>query len=126
MFLWLDGESAQVLVVKEETLYLARRTLCPAIDDNGVPDAQAVALELQRSMDYFESHFEQPPLTHLIIAPGDARAARLARALEGDTSMRIQTLDLSRSLDMAPGLEPTDHCTVLAVGAALRAPPQRL
>jgi MSHA biogenesis protein MshI len=126
MLLWLDGDTAQVLVVKQGTLYLARRTPCTQGGGNSVADAEAVALELQRSMDYFESHYEQPPLTNLIIAPHDASATRLALALAGETSMRIQTLDLSRSLDLAPGVEPTDHCSLLAIGAALRADQQRL
>ena len=77
-------------------------------------------------MDYFESHFEQPALTQLIIAPHDTRSARLALALAGETSMRIQTLDLRRSLDMSPGVEPSDHCGLLAIGAALRSDPKKL
>jgi MSHA biogenesis protein MshI len=128
MFLWLDGDLAQVLVVKERTLYLARRAQCTpsGAADPSVADVDAIALELQRSMDYFESHYEQPPLTHLIIAPHDTRSARLALALAGETSMRIQTLDLSRALDLSPGVEPTDHCSLLAIGAALRADQQKL
>ena len=35
-------------------------------------------LELQRSLDYYERHFDQPPITRIVVSPGSARGAMLA------------------------------------------------
>ena len=117
ILLWLDEHAAQVLVLRKATLYLARRV---QFADAGRPNVEAIALELQRSMDYFERHYDLAPLRHLIIAPGDARAARIGQALAKETSLRIQSLDLRRALDLAAGVEPSDRVSLLAIGAALR------
>ena len=124
ILLWLDKNSAQVLVFKDTTLYLARQVQFAGADAAGanprLPNVEAIALELQRSMDYFERHYDQAPLRHLIIAPRDEHSDRIARALAPETSMRIQSIDLTRALDLAPGLDPTDRRSLLAIGAALR------
>ncbi len=124
ILLWLNNDSAQVLVFKETTLYLARQVQFAAGNTDGPnakpPTVDAIALELQRSMDYFERHYDQAPLKHLIVAPRDEHSDRVALALAPETSMRIQSIDLARALDLAPGLEPADRRSLLAIGAALR------
>jgi hypothetical protein len=40
--------------------------------------------------------------------------------------MRVQSIDLSHALDLSPGLDPSDRCSLLAIGAALRAEPAKL
>jgi MSHA biogenesis protein MshI len=115
--LWVDEKSAQVLVIKQSTLYLARRVQFVG-DSIGAVDA--IALELQRSMDYFESHYDLAPLGHLIIGPRDDLAARLGQSLAKETSLRIQSIDLKAALELAPGLDPSDRRSLLAIGAALR------
>ena len=130
IFLWLTGKSAQLIGIKQRTLYFARHVRLsghdaadPAAD---LPDVDAIALEVQRSNDYFESQYQQVPPAHLIIAPHSERSVRLAQALTKHTSMRVQSLDLERVLDFAPGLDPSDPCSVLAIGAALRENPPKL
>jgi MSHA biogenesis protein MshI len=88
-------------------------------------NVEAIALELQRSMDYFESHYEQAPIAQLVVAPAtDAKG--LMNALAKETPMRIQALDLSRILDVAPGVVATDSLALMAIGAALRHDPKSL
>src|SRR5208282_1935146 len=124
ILLWLNAQSAQLLVIKQSTLYLARTV--QFTQNKGlslrseVPDVDAIALELQRSTDYFESHYEQTPISHLIIAPHNEHADMLAAELVNQTSMRIQTIDLSRALTVAPGVEAASRSSLLAIGAALR------
>jgi MSHA biogenesis protein MshI len=124
ILLWLNAQSAQLLVIKQSTLYLARTvqfTQNKALSlRSEVPDVDAIALELQRSTDYFESHYEQTPISHLIIAPHNEHADMLAAELVNQTSMRIQTIDLSRALTIAPGVEAASRSSLLAIGAALR------
>jgi len=117
ILLWLNPSSAQLLVIKAGTLYVARGV---RFAGDG-PDVEAIALELQRSMDYFESYYEQAPLAHLIVAPFDAHARILAAELANLTAMRIQGLDLSAVLDLPPaGDTGFDRRSLLAIGAALR------
>jgi MSHA biogenesis protein MshI len=138
ILLWLLQKSAQLIVIKQSTLYFARHVHLSGNDAAGagagagagananadaeaeLPDVEAIALELQRSTDYFESQFQQAPLAELIIAPRSDYSARLAQALSKHTSMRVQSIDLASVLDLAPGLEPSDCCSLLAIGAALR------
>ncbi len=124
ILLWLNDDSAKLLVVKQSTLYLTRHVQfaenfgAPA--EGPPPEVEAIALELQRSTDYFESHYEQASINHLIIAPNSARTQSLTQYLSSETSMRVQLIDIERALDCAPGLEPPDHRGLLAIGAALR------
>jgi MSHA biogenesis protein MshI len=117
ILLWLNRGSAQLLVVKADTLYVARGV---RFAGDGA-DVDAIALELQRSMDYFESYYEQAPIAHLIVAPFEAEARALAAELSNLTAMRIQALDLGHVLDLPPGAEASyDRRSLLAIGAALR------
>jgi len=127
IFLWLQEDRAQILIVKQGILYLARTV---RLDDAQSPidtgpmakphGLEAVALELQRSTDYFESHYGQAALTHVVVAPRDARAARFALALAPETPMRIQPIDLRRALSVPPDLGAVNSRGLLAIGAALR------
>jgi MSHA biogenesis protein MshI len=128
ILLWLAEKSAQLIVIKQSTLYFARHVHLSGNKTAGaglgadaeLPEVEAIALELQRSTDYFESQFQQAPLLNLIIAPRSEYSVRLAEALSKQTSMRVQSIDLARAMDLAPGLEPSDRCSLLAIGAALR------
>jgi len=122
ILLWLEGDSAQLLVIKQTTLYVTRHVQFTGDSDeaDGLPNVDAIALEVQRSMDYFESHYDQAPLRHLIIAPHDPHSARYAQALAYDSAMRVELIDLSRALELAPGVLPADRRSLLAIGAALR------
>jgi MSHA biogenesis protein MshI len=122
MLLWLEESWAQVLVIKQTTLYLTRHVHFAGIrtDQGGQPDVEAIALEIQRSMDYFESHYDQAPLRHLIVAPCNESTGRFTQALARETSMRTESIDLRRALEVAPGVEAADRRSLLAIGAALR------
>ncbi len=124
ILLWLNERSAQLLVFKGSTLYLARTVQFTQQKgpnaSAGLPDVDAIALELQRSTDYFESHYEQSPISHLIIAPHNGHADMLAAELVNQTAMRIQTIDLSRALTVVPEVNQASRSTILAIGAAMR------
>lgn len=124
IFLWLNPRSAQLLVIKQATLYLARTVQFGAGSarpgEREAPDVDAIALELQRSMDYFESHYEQAPIGHLVLAPPGDAAVRLAAELASQTAMRIQILDAARLLEVPPEVDLAPRNRLLAIGAALR------
>lgn len=129
--LLLGPKSAQFILTRQGVLYLARRieyargfdvSLRGDSSDGGRQiDAPALALELQRSLDYFESHYDQAPIGDLVIAPAGERAAALADRLRSESSLRIGVLSLSEAMDGAdalPGDLPAE--CLLALGAALR------
>ncbi len=124
ILLWLNSDSAQLLVIKDATLYVTRRVqFADRRHDAGSLDADdvdAIALELQRSMDYFESHYEQAPIGHLVIAPHGDASRNLATALGAQTAMRIQTFEVARVLKVPPGLDLSARASLLAIGAAMR------
>lgn len=132
--LLLREKFAQLVLTRNGLLYLTRRfelgqrgsvSVDPdaAGDDRDAPiDPASLALELQRSLDYYESHFDQSAIGDLVIAPGGARAVALATALSSETGLRVSTLDLADCLDVAEGVSvPEGWLSCMAIGAALRA-----
>jgi MSHA biogenesis protein MshI len=122
--LQVTANSGQVVLARQGVLYLARhmelqQVLAVAEEDERL-DASIVALELQRSLDY-ESHYDQPPINHVAIAPGDARAAALVADLSRESSLQVRLFDLNHLLEVATPVETglQARC-LLAVGAALR------
>jgi MSHA biogenesis protein MshI len=84
-------------------------------------DAGALALEIQRSLDYYESHYDQTPVGDLVIAPADARARDLADRLKNETNLRIGVLNVAEIFNVPGGGDAvTDWPTLMALGAALR------
>jgi len=88
----------------------------------GIPDAASVALQLQRSLDYYESHYDQPPIAEIVVAPCGPRGEALARELAAETGLRVGTFDFTDRFECreAPSPELQAAC-LLAAGAALRA-----
>lgn len=125
----LGDTFAHLTLTRQGVLYLARRIEynrgfdLDASDSNNDRhiDAASLGLELQRSLDYYESHYDQTPIADLVIAPGGPEAEQLAVRLRAETSLRISVLDLSESMDNATAMEGgmSSEC-LLALGAALR------
>jgi MSHA biogenesis protein MshI len=122
----LSDTFAQLVLTRQGTLYLTRkidtsRRFSPHTQDRADIDAASLALELQRSLDYYESQYDQTPIGDLVIAPADDRARALAEGLRGETSLRIQVLDVREILSVyKTGEFATDWPTLIALGAALR------
>jgi MSHA biogenesis protein MshI len=123
--LHLGERTATVVIVRGAALYLARRVDLQAAvrlgGGDGEIDASAVALQLQRSLDYYESHYDQPPIAEVAVLPAGDRAASLADGLAADTGLRVGVYDLADRLDcIEPPAADLQQACVLAVGAALR------
>jgi MSHA biogenesis protein MshI len=124
----LGDTFAQLVLTRQGTLYLARRIElgesreAPGSDAEGGDEmARGLALELQRSLDYYESHYDQPPISALVIASGDERAERFAVQLKAETGVAIELFDLQQHFDFADTVEPdTRWPALVALGAALR------
>jgi MSHA biogenesis protein MshI len=106
----LNENYAQLVTTRKGVMYLTAR-----------PDSGALALELQRSLDYYESHYDQTPIGDLVIAPGGERAERLATELRNETSLRVSVLDVRELCNVYKSGElVTDWPSLMALGAALR------
>jgi len=129
----LAGEKSGLLVlVHNSFLYVARHIEwsrsyemdgAVAANPGARPsiDASALALEVQRSLDYYESHFDHPPIGELLIAPLQAELASLATELRSVIGLRVTLFDANILLDCtAPLTAETQAQCVLAIGAALR------
>lgn len=127
--LYLGDTGATMVLVRGSTFYFARQMDFKATqrsaassDANAQLDTAGIVLELQRSLDYYESHFDQPPITQIAVAPGGPRADTLMAALRRDTGFEIGVLDLSSMLSYASPVAPEcQSACLMAVGAAMRA-----
>ncbi len=80
----------------------------------------AIVLEVQRSLDYYEGHFDSGPPTELVLAPG-SDIGGLAKMLNEQLGLTVSNLDFNKLFEMQSALSPTEQgACLLAVGAALR------
>ena len=129
--LHLRSDGGLITLTRQSTLYLAR-ALDVAADLSG-PQAEAleavaprlldtIALEIQRSFDYYESYFSQPPLSGLVIAAQPpAAASDLIPQVGSHLGVSVRALNLNAALECRQPL--SDHLQALclpAIGAALR------
>ncbi|MDY6978351.1 MAG: hypothetical protein SV201_00605 [Pseudomonadota bacterium] len=140
----LGPDSGLLTLTRGGTIYLAReldvgyRMLesSTATADSGgglqleagtSPDQQrafdTIVLELQRSLDYFESHFGLPPIGHLALAPTPTPLPELLDYMGSNLGVQIKPLELGELFDAETLPERSIQAdTLLAIGAALREP----
>jgi MSHA biogenesis protein MshI len=129
-FLMLRDDFAQLVLTRRGQLYVTRRfeyrergELNGDSDDSELPlDPQHLSLELQRSLDYYESHFDETAITELFMAPAGPRANLLAAELSASTGLRIAMYNIHDLIDVSFSAEiPDGWLPCMAIGAALRA-----
>lgn len=80
-----------------------------------------IVLEVQRSLDYYESHFSNPTINSLVIAPVGHDISNVTKYLADALGFRVRVLDFNTALD-TPELisdEMQAKC-FFAIGAALK------
>jgi MSHA biogenesis protein MshI len=122
--LYLGANAATVVLVRGATFYFARQmniSVGGAGESEGRLSSESVVLELQRSLDYYERHFDQPPITRVAVAPAGAQAAALADDLGKESGFEVTLLDLNDLMQCASPVDgEAQAACLLAVGAALR------
>ena len=128
-FLYLGERQSTLLLVRQGVLYLARHveTGVGTLAEAGELRPELVgglALEVRRSLDYFESHYEQTSIPQLHTCGLEAAdREQLAREL----SITVRDVDLKNLLDMDDTLSPElQRLCLPAIGAALRKDPVTL
>lgn len=114
-------QASELVLVREESLYLARRIelALPAEEL-----AAALALEVQRSLDHYESQFDRPPIAKLYVAALDAGQRSLAGAIRREIGLEASPLDLAPLFEgSASDWDLAQPRALHAIGAALRHEP---
>ena len=131
-FLLIRDEFAQLVLTRRGMLYVTRRFEFRQRGElngdeeeeaNELPlDPQMLSLELQRSLDYYESHFDETAIADLFIAPAGMRANLMAAELGASTGLRISMFNIHDLVDVSFSAEiPDGWLPCMAIGAAMRA-----
>lgn len=116
-----DGRGVLTLT-REQQLYLVRQIEVPPGVATDADAVAQVALEVQRSLDYFESHYDQRPIRDVLLAPAPG-VDTFAAALGREMAVNVALLDLNELLDGARELDTGEQAAcLLALGAAMRGP----
>ena len=128
-FLYLGDKHGFLTVTRQGVIYLTRhvdtgvQTLAEA-DGLRSELVAGLALEIRRSLDYFESHYDQKPISSLYVAglePGDRNDLGI------DLAVTVKPLDLASLVGCELDLPNEVQWRALpAVGAALRSEPVTL
>jgi MSHA biogenesis protein MshI len=131
-FLHFAENHGTLTVTRQGVLYLIRQI------EKGLAGMDAVAgddfaraelvskivLETQRSLDYYESHFDYRPVSELVLAPG-SNIGGLADSLHEELGLTISSLDLNGMFETKTTMSTAEQSDcLLAIGAALRTEPQ--
>jgi MSHA biogenesis protein MshI len=124
-FIALKTNGSNMNITRAGALYLARtvNTQVP-LDVMGTVGwgslRDRLVLEIQRSLDYYESQMGQAPVKELLIAPRPD-GAMLATSLQEVLPVKVSMLEYEQRLESSPDIDAeTKHASLFAVGGALR------
>ncbi|MBI3570323.1 MAG: agglutinin biogenesis protein MshI [Gammaproteobacteria bacterium] len=114
-----------ITISKQSDIYLSRNIdigldmMASFHDTNELFDR--IALEVQRSLDYYDSHFRQAPITTIALAPMPREVPGFVDYLKANLSANVITMDLAKLMECEVDLKPELQSVCLTVlGAALR------
>lgn len=125
VLLSLNAKGGLLTVTKQGELYFSRNI---DVGFNALREGartsdylDRIVLEVQRSLDYYDSHFRQSPLAHLLIAPLPGEVPGLIDHLNANLGVKASMLELETLLDFQrPVSAETQWRCLSTVGAALR------
>lgn len=123
--LHLEEERGIITISRQGVLYLTRRwdiglsRLRDAADDNERAQLHdGILLEVQRSLDYYDSHFPHGMVSEIALTPAAYRLGGLNDYISTQLSQPCRELVMADLLDGCGDI--TDNGELLAIGAALR------
>ncbi|MBT3531748.1 MAG: hypothetical protein HOF74_00650 [Gammaproteobacteria bacterium] len=125
-FMDLRKNGSTMNISREGQMYLTRR-----INTQMEPDAMQsmewaglrdrLVLEIQRSLDYFESQMSQGQVSQIVLAQRQKDSAAMVAALDESLSAKVSVLDLAQSIGSDIELTPElQQIAMAAIGATLR------
>lgn|SRR5690606_25684457 len=124
--LYLGRRSGLITVTRQGTLYLSRRIelgweSLGSSTGEAQPRLDRIVVEVQRSLDYYESHFSQPSIGSVVVAPLPEPLQGVPEYLGAQLGVAVRGMDLNALIDVEEPVPAADqYRCVLAVGAALR------
>lgn len=132
-FLYFDQKGGVITLTRQGSLYLTRnidvdlqQMVAKGSNEGELhPQAQQaldrIVLEVQRSLDYYESHFSQPPITSLVLAPFKQEVPGMIPYLSANLGMAVSVLDINALVEANDTIDTVTQAQCLtAIGAALR------
>lgn len=118
----LQQGGGSLQIIREGNLYLSRQFSLAynagLLDD--LP-GEALVLELQRSLDYFERQMRQVPPSHIYLCGENVTADKLTPEIRNALAVTIHLLDLTSGMQIANAIpEHILSLSLYAIGAALR------
>jgi len=122
-FIYLTRERGLLVITRQSTLYFAR-TLdmgYASLSDGGHAQYDRLVLEVQRSLDYYDRYFVQPPVAGLVLAPCEAPLPGLEGYLHESLGLAVRSLDLHEIIACDHDMDVATQARCLpAIGAVLR------
>ena len=127
-FLHFTDECGYLTITRRGVLHLLRRieTRRGDFEENVADDVEfqervaSILLEVQRSLDYYESHYDCQPVGELVIGPGSGLDS-LAVAMQEQLGIAVGRLDLNDLFEFDTEISADEQgACLLAIGAALR------
>ncbi|MFT5709166.1 MAG: MSHA biogenesis protein MshI [Oceanospirillaceae bacterium] len=114
--LYLNAEQSMLMLMSERKMYLSR-----TLQYNYQDRMEAVVLDIQRSMDYYESQIGKPPCLKVIVLPLQSDESSMMQTLLTNMGVEITTVNINDLIDsdMNISIEMQQHC-LLAISGALR------
>jgi MSHA biogenesis protein MshI len=118
----LTQGTGSLQIIRNGELYLARQFSLPynagLLDD--LP-SEALILELQRSLDYFERQMRQVPPSHIYLCGENVTADKLTPEIRNALAVSINLLDLTQGITIDASIDEHNLSLCLpALGVALR------
>jgi len=129
---YIGDDRGLITITRQSTLYLSRRIEkgINALPDTPMHDndpevvqdwLNGIIVEIQRSLDYYESHFSKPQVSSIIIAPMPRQIDGVADYISAQLEIPARMLDVNTLIDVQEKISPIVQANcILAIGAALR------
>lgn len=130
--LHLGPKRGLIVITRQQQLYMSRRletgtadlpdTAIHAGDRDTIEDwLDRIITEIQRSLDYYDSHFAAPPVAGIVICPTGRDIPGMAEYISSQLGIPARILDVNAIIDTETPLDATTQAECLtAIGAALR------